>query len=111
MCQKVRTYLQPHEAVTVQHKAEGVVGQYARLTKRAARPVHSTTKIGLGGDRISDERFATSVPAVTLSRILATCTPVDSLHASMKDEGGGMCGCVLRKKVRDAREYCLFEWW
>lgn len=117
VCGKVCERREQSETAAEQTQAEGALQQYAQAAKRAAHSAHSVAKTSLGIDRATDEQVEARLNvcrncpgghAVWKDGDVRTCGP---MLASIKDEGGGTCGCVLRKKARDRAERCPFNWW
>lgn len=91
--------------------------QVANLIGSAARATRSVTKTSLGIHRATDKQVDARLNvcrqcpgnhAIWKHGDVHTCGP---MLQSMKAEGGGTCGCILRRKVRDLTEHCPFGWW
>lgn len=93
--------------------------QIVNILDSAARATRSVTKTSLGIDRATDEQVEARLNvcrncpgghAVWASggEDVYTCGP---MLESMKGQGEGTCGCILRKKARDLAEDCPFGWW
>ena len=91
--------------------------QIVNMARSAARATRSVTRTSLGIDRASDEQVDARLNvcrqcpgnhAVWKNGNVHTCGP---MLRSMAGNGGGTCGCILRRKARDLTEQCPFGWW
>lgn len=91
--------------------------QTANIVRRAGHAARSVVKTTLGIDRATDEQVEArldvcrSCPgghAMSKNGDVYTC---GLMLESLKREGKGTCGCILRKKARDLAEDCPFGWW
>jgi len=117
VCRQACAQRKPVDAVPDQAPSTSTVNRYARAATRAAHGARSVAKTSLGIDRASDEliearlnicRQCPGNHAVWKNGDVHTCGP---MLASMKGEGRGACGCVLRKKARDLKERCPLDYW
>jgi len=105
--------LTPHASTAALPKARPL----ANLIGSAARATRSVVKTSLGMDRATDEQVEARLEvcrqcpgghATWKNGDVHTCGP---MLASMKGQGEGTCGCILRRKARDLTETCPFGWW
>jgi len=91
--------------------------QIITMARSAARATRSIARTSLGINRATDEQVDARLNAcrqcpgnhaIWKNGDVHTCGP---MVASMKGQGEGTCGCVLRRKARDLAEDCPFGWW
>lgn len=95
----------------------GSLATYARVARRAAHATRSVAKTSLGMHRATNEQVEARLNvcrqcpgghATWKDGDVHTCGP---MLESMKGNGQGTCGCILRRKARDLAEDCPFGWW
>ncbi len=91
--------------------------QFVNLIGSAARATRSVARTSLGIHRATDEQVEARLNicrqcpgnhGIWKHGDVHTCGP---MLASMKGQGEGTCGCILRRKARDLTEDCPFGWW
>src|SRR5690606_20735018 len=95
----------------------GVVTQMITVAGRIAHAAGSIAKTSVGVDRVTPEQLEARLNicrqcpgghAIWEDGDVRTCGP---MVESLKRQGHGPCGCVLRKKALDTTEHCPFGWW
>ena len=91
--------------------------QIINMARSAARATRSVARTNLGINRASHQQVEVRLDvcrqcpgnhAIWKNGDVHTCGP---MLQSMADNGGGTCGCILRRKARDLIETCPFGWW
>lgn len=91
--------------------------QIANLVRSTARATRSVARTSVGIHRATDEQVEARLNvcrqcpgnhSIWKNGDVHTC---GSMLQSMTSEGGGTCGCILRRKARDLVENCPFGWW